>query len=160
MSEAKRWQDVAGWRPLVATGVLVGTLGDFLVGALFQFVLVIVTRATACGPDSAAMYATWPLYGKFLAYGLAPMSLVVGALAGALIAAVLWASKSSRATTWLLCGLAFSAFRLLWQLPSLGQVLADSYSTINRGIGLVGDVARGAFLAWATEHLYRRWSAR
>lgn len=152
---------VANWWPLAACGVIAGVFADFLIGALFQLVLVLVTRATSPAEgDSPAIYATWPLYGKFLAAALSPRSLAIGAGAGVLIAAVLWRRQGRQLATLLLCGLAFAAFRLIWQIPWLGRAFSDSYQALNLCLGIVGDIVRGSILSWVALSLNRRWSAR
>jgi hypothetical protein len=140
--------------PMLAIGVLVGTVVNALFGIFFRLVTMQVILATSpSGPDSPAMYATWPLMWNYVGHSFGPAPLMHGAAAGLAVAGVLVLFRGRKSTALLLSGLAFAA--------------AMSPSWVRHGPPLhefalrpTGDVVRGALLGWIAIDLHRRWTAK
>jgi hypothetical protein len=142
------------WWPMAACGVIAGTIGHTAIGIAFRLVTMLVIQATAGpGPESAARYATWPLFVGYLGYSFSPKELAYGAVAGVAIAAVLRTVQEINLSVRLLCGLVFAAVMLL-------KAIWQPQQPLSLALGFCGDVVRGSVLAWLAEFLYNRWAVQ
>lgn len=142
------------WWSLLACGLIAGTFGHLLIGWLFRLlVMQVILAASPPGPDSPAMYATWPMFASFIASTLAPVELSYGAVGGVGIALVLRHARNGRLPAWLYSGVLFAAIMVVRELSAAPQPLSVA-------LGIVGNVLRGATLAWLADWMHKRWQER
>jgi hypothetical protein len=139
---ARSWQSLA-------CALLVGTLGNAMVGIVFRLLLTLWYRGTSqSATESPAIYATWPLFWSFVGMALSPRELAFGAIAGIGFALVRCLKRPDEPGRIILSSIVFLGV----------TIIRSPWSFVaNPALETAGNLVRGAFLGWLTAVAVRKW---